>query len=230
VAQGAPLDAMLDRAIAASAILGLLSETARARLVSSGSRLTLERGGFLCRRGDPGEAIFVVVDGEIEISTNSLEGRQVRYASFGPGSVIGEMAALGGGVRSTDMTAATRSRVWRIPRVQLIEALKTEPSAAVALIAELADRLRRANEAIEATRTLDLGGRLAQLLLGITKDKPVVALTQTEIARQLTASREKVNRKLHAWASEGWIELARSGVRIVNRRALGSLAGDPSPR
>jgi CRP-like cAMP-binding protein len=216
----------LDKALAASSILGLLSAPARARLAAAGSSLSLERGSFLCRRGDPGEALFVVLEGEIEISTSSLEGRQVRYASFGPRSVIGDMDALDGGRRSTDMVAATRSQLWRIPRAQLIDAIKTEPAAAVALIAELAARLRRANANLEASRTLDLGGRLAQLLLEVTEDRPVAALTQTEIARQLTASREKINRKLHGWASEGWIALARSGVRVLDRPALSKLIGD----
>jgi CRP/FNR family cyclic AMP-dependent transcriptional regulator len=210
--------------MAGSPVLGLLSPASRNRLVAAGSALALERGGVLCQRGDPGDAIFVVLEGEIEIQTSSAEGREVRYASFGPAAVVGEMAALDGGSRSTDMVAARRSTLWRIPREPLIEALRADPAASVALVAELARRLRAANAELEAVRTLDLGGRLAQLLLGSATDKALVPLTQTEIARRLSASREKVNRKLNAWARLGWVALGTTGVRLMDKDALAAEA------
>jgi CRP-like cAMP-binding protein len=215
-----------ESALAASPVLGLLSASARARLAASGSPLALEPGALLCQAGDPGDAVFVVLEGEIEIATRSAEGREVRYAAFGPAAVIGEMATLDGGVRSADMIAATRARLWRIPRAQLIEALEAEPTAAVALVAELAHRLRAANHALEAMRFLDLGGRLARLLLDTAGDKALVALTQTEIARRLGASREKVNRKLNAWADEGWVVLTAAGVRLIDKPALAGAIED----
>jgi len=208
--------------MAGSQFLRHLSAAVRERLASAGSTLNVERGVLLCQRGDPGDAVFVILDGEVEIRTSSAEGREVRYASFGAGAVIGEMAALDGGVRSTDMVVTRRSRIWRIPRAAVIEAL-SEPAAAVALIAELAGRLRAANEALEAMRTLDLAGRLAQFLLSVTAERPLAQLTQTEMARRLTASREKVNRRLHAWAAKGWVSLEPSGVRVNDRGALANL-------
>ncbi|MCA8886429.1 MAG: winged helix-turn-helix domain-containing protein, partial [Hyphomonadaceae bacterium] len=50
-----------------------------------------------------------------------------------------------------------------------------------------------------------------------------VTLTQTEIARRIGASREKVNRKLHEWADEGWISMGRSGIKILARDQLKAL-------
>lgn len=188
--------------------------------MAAGSALTLESGGVLCQRGDPGDAIFVVLEGEIEILIGSTEGREIRLASFGPAAVVGEMAALDGGSRSTDMVATRRSRLWRIPREPLIEALRADPAASVALVAELARRLRAANAEMESVRILDLGGRLAQLLLTVAAEKTLVPLTQTEMARRLGASREKINRKLNAWAREGWVALGASGVRLLDRSAL----------
>jgi CRP/FNR family cyclic AMP-dependent transcriptional regulator len=213
-------DRLVESAIAGSPILSLLSPASREKLVAAGSALVLEPGGMLCQRGDPGDAIFVVLEGEIEIQTSSTEGREVRFASFGPAAVVGEMAALDGGSRSTDMVATRRCRLWRIPREPLIEALRADPAASVALVAELARRLRVANAEMEAVRILDLGGRLAQLLLGAAADKALVPLTQTEIARRLSASREKVNRKLNAWARQGWVALGASGVRLLDKGAL----------
>jgi CRP-like cAMP-binding protein len=215
----------LETALQASPILGLLSPDARARLATAGSPLDLEPGALLCQQGDLGDAVFVVLEGEIEIRTSSVNGVQVRFASFGPAAVVGEMAALDGGLRSTDMIAVARSRLWRIPRNQLIQALIAEPQSAVALIGELAGRLRTANASLEAVRTLDLGGRLARLLLESMGPRALVALTQTEVARRLGASREKVNRKLNTWASRGWVELGPSGIRLLEPETLAALIG-----
>lgn len=210
-------------ALAASPILGLLSPGARERLASAGAPIALEPGALLCQRGDAGDAIFVVLEGEIEIRTGTAGGREVRFGSFGPGAVVGEMATLDGGLRSTDMAAARRSRLWRIPRAPLVAALQAEPGAAVALVAELARRLRAANSALEAVRVLDLGGRLAQFLIEAAGARALVPLTQTEIARRLGVSREKVNRKLNGWARAGSVALGPAGVRVLKRETLAAL-------
>ncbi|MCI3133619.1 helix-turn-helix domain-containing protein [Phenylobacterium aquaticum] len=52
-----------------------------------------------------------------------------------------------------------------------------------------------------------------------------MAVTQTELARRVGASREKVNRKLHAWVGEGLLRLDRSGVRILSTQRLRAVAG-----
>ena len=40
---------------------------------------------------------------------------------------------------------------------------------------------------------------------------------------RIGASREKVNRKLHEWADEGWVKLSRAGVKIADREELAAL-------
>ena len=47
----------------------------------------------------------------------------------------------------------------------------------------------------------------------------------TEMARRLVASREKVNRKLHEWVRQGWVEIASVGVRLKVPDRLRTLAG-----
>jgi CRP/FNR family cyclic AMP-dependent transcriptional regulator len=225
-----PPDKVLTSRAAAIAValgrataLGALLETTRQRIALAGSPVTLEAGEFLVQAGDIGDAVYVVVEGEIEVSGRSEGGRQVRLASMTRGAVVGEMAALDGGVRSADMVAVRRCQLWRIPRTAILDALRAEPDAALALIAELSRRLRATNDLIESSAFLDLGGRVAKLLLGAAGPSGVVALTQTEIARRIGASREKVNRKLHAWSRDGWVALTPQGVRLLQTDSLHAL-------
>lgn len=207
-------------------VLRVLSMETCLSLARAGAPLDLASGALLCQAGDPGDAVFLILDGEIEIRSSLAGGRDVRFNSFGRGALIGEMAVLDGGPRSTDMAATRKTRLWRIPRRALIETLESEPKAAVALLAELSTRLRRTNAALEAMAGLDLAGRLARSLLAEQSGRGLVGLTQSELARRVGASREKVNRKLNEWASQGWVELSAAGVRLTAPDRLQGLVSD----
>lgn len=216
IVRPAPPPQSILAALAQSPVLGVLDDVARGRLAASGAPIELAAGSLLFQAGDPGDAAFVLLSGELEVKTRGLDGREVRLMALRPGAVVGEMAVIDGAPRSADVCAARKSRLWRVPRSALIEALEHDPRAALALMGELSRRLRAANAAFEAQRLLDLGGRLAQLLLAERSGRATVAMTQTEMARRLGLSREKVNRKLHAWAGQGFVELTGSGVRILD--------------
>jgi CRP-like cAMP-binding protein len=217
--------AEIDAAIRASSVLHLLPERSRARLAAAGSAIELKAGTVLFQAGDPGDAAYVVLSGEIEVRQVSAGGRDLRHTALGPGALVGEMAALDGGARSTDVVAARRTRLWRIPARALLEVLEADPPTAVALMAEFSRRLRVANAELQAATSLDLAGRVARLLVTERGPKDLVVLTQTEMARRIGASREKVNRKLHAWAAEGWVEVEPAGVRLLDLPRLKALFG-----
>jgi CRP-like cAMP-binding protein len=84
-------------------------------------------------------------------------------------------------------------------------------------------RLRAADGALEDAALLDLGGRLARLLLAEAGNGDLVALAQGEMARRIGASREKVNRKLQAWKAGDWIGIGKSGVRLLRKDKLAGL-------
>jgi CRP-like cAMP-binding protein len=207
-------------ALRAGGILRALSEDACLKLARSGRPVDIARGALLAQAGDPGDAMFVILEGEIEVRTVSPEGRETRLVALGPGAVAGEMAALDGGGRSADMVASRRARLWRISRQALLDVLREEPELALALMRELTARLRRTNADLENRATQDLGGRLARLLALEQGGRGLIALNQTELARRIGASREKVNRKLRQWVAEGWVEVTPAGVRVLSAEAL----------
>ncbi|MGE0743156.1 MAG: Crp/Fnr family transcriptional regulator [Hyphomonadaceae bacterium] len=213
----------VEQALAKAELMAALSDATRARLAKQGVPCTVEPGKLLFAKGDKGDALYVLVEGEVEVRTSTEAGKDVRIAALKPFALIGEMAVLDGGVRSADICAIRRSRFLRIGRDQAISALESEPRALLKLIAELSRRLRHADAALEDAHTLDLGGRLALRLLEEAGDSTSVTLTQTEIARRIGASREKVNRKLHEWVDEGWISMGRAGIKLVARDKLKSL-------
>lgn len=208
-------------ALAASRTFGGLDQPVLNHLTAAGHQVGLERGVALFLAGDDGDAAFVLLEGELEVRTVGKDGRELRIAAHAAGGLIGEMAALDGGPRSADVVAARPCLLWRIPRAALLDALAAHPAAALALLAELSARLRAANAALELASRRSLDAQLAFLLLSECNRAGVVPLTQGEIARRIGFSREKVNRRLHAWAAAGWVALERRGVEV---RAVGRLA------
>ncbi len=207
-----------------SSVFACLSDAGLQKLERAGSSLCLEVGAVLCHAGDAADAAFIILTGEIEVRIGTADGRETRLSALGAGALIGEMAVLDGAPRAADLVASRRTELWRIPRQALLGALTAEPEAALALIAALSQRLRLSNRAFENSRQLDLGGRLALMLLSEQNAKSVVQLTQTELARRLGHSREKVNRKLQEWAKAGWIEIGGGGASIIAKHELEAVA------
>src|SRR5205085_4328448 len=140
----------------------------------------------------------------VEVRSVMADGQQVRIAVLAAGELAGEMSMLDGEPRSADMIATRRTRLLRLSRAAFVEAVEAEPAAAIALLRDLSLRLRATDRSLEAVQARDLGGRLAGLLLAEAGEGALVSVTQTELARRLGASREKVNRKLHAWGASGF--------------------------
>jgi hypothetical protein len=67
---------------------------------------TLDAGAELMRQGEAGTQVYLILDGMFVVE---VDGREV--AEIGPGAVVGERAALAGGVRTATLRATTRARV-----------------------------------------------------------------------------------------------------------------------
>lgn len=212
----------LAAALARNPVFAVLPEERRLQLVASGAPARLEPGQALFRTGDQADAVYVVLSGEVDVAAPGPDGREVWLAKLGAGSLVGEMGVLDGGPRSADVCAVPRTELWRIGRRAVIDTLEAEPSAALELMAMMARRLRMTDMLLQETALMDLGGRLARLLL--EAQGATVALSQGEMARLIGASRERVNRKLAGWRAKGWIEVGAYGVKVLDRLALAGTA------
>jgi CRP-like cAMP-binding protein len=212
--------------MARNPVFAVLPEARRRQLAAGGAPIRLDPGAALFRVGDDAEAVYVILAGEVEVAVPGEEGRDLWLAKIGAGSLVGEMGVLDGGLRSADVRAGPRTELWRIGRRAVMDVLREEPTSSLALLAIMTQRLRIADALLQERTQLDLGGRLARLLL--EAQGAAIALSQGEMARLIGASRERVNRKLAAWRCEGWIEIGAFGVKVLNRQALAA-AARPAP-
>jgi CRP/FNR family transcriptional regulator, cyclic AMP receptor protein len=91
----------------------------------------------IVRSGEPGDTLYVVLDGDVLVSK-----RGARELRLGMGSFFGELALLDGGARSATVLADGPVVCLAIKRQRFAKVLRAEPSIAIAMLGELASRLR----------------------------------------------------------------------------------------
>ncbi|HEY1837364.1 MAG TPA: Crp/Fnr family transcriptional regulator [Rhizomicrobium sp.] len=206
-------------ALARNPVFSVLSAERRRALAEQATPIHLAKGDKAFSRGTPAEAAYAILSGEIEVTIEGLDGRDVFIARLGSGTVIGEMGVLDGVPRSTDATATRKTELWRVDRAVVIRALQDEPQSALALLSVLVGRLRETDHLVDRNASMDLGKRLARLLLEEGAHGRII-YTQSDLAHLVGATREAVNRKLSRWRKAKWIELNATGLHIRDRNAL----------
>lgn len=100
----ASVESALERQLSTSIMRGGAKPTIR----------TMSAGDSLVTQGEPGSEIYLVLDGMFVVEVDGKELGEV-----GPGAVIGERAALEGGIRTATLRATTRARVAEVAPDQL---------------------------------------------------------------------------------------------------------------
>lgn len=111
-----------------------------AALVPSIDSRSYQAGTTLITQGDPGDSLFIVEEGEIDIVADEAEEK---LATLRTGDVLGEMALVTGEPRSASAVASTDCRVWVVLKEDFDRLLATSPHLDLA-VANLA-RERIAN-------------------------------------------------------------------------------------
>ncbi len=133
------------------------------------------------------------------------------------------------GPRSATATSVTDVTVQSLSHEALTPVLSSHAEVALALLNQLAGRLRRTNEVVGDLVFSDVPGRVAKALLDLASRFGRKAedgvhvnhdLTQEELAQLVGASRETVNKALADFASRGWLRLEPRSVVILDLERL----------
>lgn len=114
--------------------------------------VTYRAGQVLFRRGDPGDAAYVIIEGGAEVSI-ATESGDIPVAQLRDGDFVGEIAILCDTPRTATVTASSDLKALRIRKERFFELLRQFPELAIELTRLLAERLTRTTaELVEAQR------------------------------------------------------------------------------
>ena len=223
-----------DDVLAQAPLFAALDDEAAAALRATMSPVTAARGDVLFLEGEPGDRLYLVVDGKIKLGVTSNDGRENLLAVLGPSEMFGELSLFDPGPRTATATALTDATLAGLCHDDLVAWLNGRPEVAQALLKALAQRLRRTNEAMSDLVFSDVPGRVAKALLDLGERFGEVEgdglrvthdMTQEELAQLVGASRETVNKALADFASRGWLTLEPHSVLLLDVPRLQRRAG-----
>ncbi len=200
--------------------------------VAAGMRTRrFRRGEVIFHIGDPGDALFVIVAGQVKISLPSETGDEAILATLQPGAVFGELALLDGAPRSASATAIVAAETVVLPRDRFRELIATEAGVRDALLASIAGELRRLTTHVEELHFLDITGRLAARLVRLAQESGTADaasgairlrknLTQGDLAAMVGCTRQSVNKLLGQFTDEGLVRLDRDGILVTDLDGL----------
>ena len=165
-----------------------------------------------------GDKIFIIKAGTVKITRVNDEGKEVIIALLGSGDFFGEMAILDGNSRSANALAQEQCELVTINKEDFLEMLKRNFQMCMNLLEELAVRLRKSDQQIEALSLSDAEHRIGVSILNLAEDRGVIKngeVTieslpyQQDIANMAGTSRETVSRVLKLF--EGRMLVSKRG-------------------
>lgn len=176
----------------------------------------------------PGEVVYILLEGTVKILIEQMDGREVILAFLGAGDTVGEMSLVDSAGRSANVMTMEKCTFLWMDRNTFHDLLKNVPEFTQNLVRMLSSRLRMANEQIQSLSSLDVAGRLARQILAFAErygqEEPgqgvriPLRLTQSDLAELVGASRERVNQVMVDFRQKGYLAVD-SAHRILVHKA-----------
>jgi len=144
-------------------------------------------GSELFREGDPGDGLYLVVDGEISVMKRAPDGEHA-LAKLGPGGVLGEMSLVTADARSATGRALTQATVLHVPARECRAMLDAGSTAALKVTAAVAEILAR--------RVATMNG----LVLGLAGNVPAAGTPGAARTPMKTQDLAELHRTMQVWS------------------------------
>jgi signal transduction histidine kinase len=151
-------------------------------------------GQQIFKEGDAGDGVYIIKDGQVEISVMVNPTVRRVFAQLNPGEMFGEMAVLELKPRSATAIASKDTVAYFIPRGELLGLVERSPVLSLELLREISQRLRDFNrryveEMLQAER-LSVVGRFARSIIHDIKNPLSIISMTAEMAGMANASAE----------------------------------------
>lgn len=99
-------------------------------------------GEYICRQGEKGVALFIIVDGEVKVIEEIDQNRSVEIATLGPGKVVGELSIIDGAERTASVIAEKPTTCIVLTSWDFKAVLRSRPEIALDILPVVVSRFR----------------------------------------------------------------------------------------
>ena len=202
-----------------------LSDSDLNRIASKMVSRDYDKGQMILLEESTGETFFIITSGTVKVTRLSDDGREVILALLGESDFFGEMSLLDGEGRSANIVANEDAEVMTLSRRDFLEYLETYPKIAIALLEELAVRIRKSDQQIESLSLSDSEQRIGITLIRLAEERGTIKRGdvtvqnlpyQQDIANMAGTSRETVSRTLKLLEYKKLVKRNGSDITIFN--------------
>lgn len=182
------------------------------------------RGETIFRKDDPGNHLYVVLEGAVKIALPGEYGQEALVAIVRADEYFGELSLFDRSPRSASAVALEDTQAALLAAEDFIAFLESHPLAVRAVLETLSRTVRRLSDRVEDLIFLDVPSRVAKYLLDLANHNggtgKTLTLTQDELAAFIGASRVSVNRVLGDLERRELIQIRRRRIAILDPDAL----------
>lgn len=128
-----------------------LDEEERATLAAQVEVVRYPAGHVLFNVGDPGDSLYLIRSGQVEVFVRNDTGHRIVLETAGPRHFFGEMSLLDGGPRTAAVVVSEDLEAIRVDRDDITRLLQKHPTASLDLLAAMGRRLRQSGELLRHT-------------------------------------------------------------------------------
>lgn len=206
-----------------------LGGTALEVLAACSTRRGVRAGSAVFRTGDPGDAMYVLIRGEVVARLRSPDGEAVDLGVSREGDAFGHLEILAPAPRTADAVAVRDTTLVVTPAPAALRALRASPEALMAVSADLVHLVRALHRATAGRVFHPVPVRVAGLLLELAgpDDRVTFVGSQSLLAQRLGIARQTLNSALRHLAAQGLIRVHPGGRTVtVDRAGMTALFGD----
>lgn len=207
-------------------LLSVLSEQELGEIQKKLSSHTLSTDEVLLPAGEYSHVLYFVLSGWLKAEKVSQEGRPLTLRLIGPGETINELAVFSNDVNDVSVIAMEPCQIVSLSQAAVEALLSESASFSRAVIRNLALRIEYLLGQIENLSLFTVEERLARHLLENASEGVMLRQswkTQSEIAAQLGTVPDVLNRHIQNFVKQGWIDVSRGHIRIIDKQALEEL-------
>ena len=204
-----------------------VSRPAPARLLEMlaplATRTRLRKGQDLFQQGDRADALYVLQDGLLRLSSLAADGRRLNHILLRSGAIFGEIALFDMGPRSATATAEMDLELQRVHGDTLLNEMKRNAELAIEIAHLAIGRLRWMSEQLSDHAFHPVNVRLARRLVFLhaaIADARIVPIGQSDLAEFIGATREAVSKSLAELKRLGIVDIGRGKIEILDLDAL----------
>lgn len=120
----------------------LLDADERAALAQMMEQSSFPAGYRIFQEGEPGDRMYVVCSGEVELATTDKLGQKLVLTTATRGDLFGELSLLDHGARAAHATVVSDAELLALDRATLIDFIRRKPEAALDMMAVMGNRMR----------------------------------------------------------------------------------------